>query len=121
VKRHSLHILTVRRPIPRRRARLCRWTFDLAGNTDQFMRTYLDDVTGEFPRIDERRARIANRNGWYACANPGLPLYGGLSGLVLVDGGASRRGKYLLPAGDTICEPVFVERGDDAAEATVGC
>jgi len=98
------------------RARLCRWTFDLAGNTDRFTRTYLDDVTGEFPRIDERLAGIANRNGWYACANPGLRLYGALSGLVHVDGSGSRRSKYLLPAGDTISEPVFVERGDDAEE-----
>ena len=29
---------------------------------------------------------------------------------------AKRRGKYHLPAGDTISEPVFVERGKDAAE-----
>ena len=29
---------------------------------------------------------------------------------------ASRLGQYLLPAGDTISEPVFVARGDDAAE-----
>ena len=41
------------------RARLCRWTFDLAGNTDRFTQTYLDDLTGEFPRIDDRRAGLA--------------------------------------------------------------
>ncbi len=29
---------------------------------------------------------------------------------------ASRLGQYLLPAGDTISEPVFVARGGDAAE-----
>ena len=33
-----------------------------------------------------------------------------------VDGKGTRRGQYLLPAGDTISEPVFVARGDDAAE-----
>ena len=37
-------------------ARLCRWTFDLAGNTDRFAQVYLDDIKGEFPRIDDRRA-----------------------------------------------------------------
>jgi carotenoid cleavage dioxygenase-like enzyme len=98
------------------RARLCRWTFDLAANTDRFTQTYLDDITGEFPRIDDRRAGLANRHGWYACANPGLPMFGALSGVVHVDGKGSRLGQYLLPAGDTISEPVFVARGADAAE-----
>ena len=98
------------------RARLCRWTFDLAGNTDRFTQVYLDDITGEFPRIDDRRAGLAGRHGWYACANPDLPMFGALSGVVHVDGQGSRLGQYLLPAGDTISEPVFVARGDDAAE-----
>ena len=98
------------------RARLCRWTFDLAGNTDRFTQTYLDDITGEFPRIDDRRAGLKSAHGWYACANHDLPMFGALSGIVHVDGKGSRLGSYLLPAGDTISEPVFVERGKDAAE-----
>jgi carotenoid cleavage dioxygenase len=98
------------------RARLCHWTFDLAGNTDRFTQAYLDDITGEFPRIDDRRAGLANKHGWYACANPNLPAFGALSGVVHVDGNGSRRGQYMLPAGDTISEPVFVARGEDAAE-----
>ena len=98
------------------RARYCRWTFDLAGNTDRFTQTYLDDLTGEFPRIDDRRAGFASSHGWYACANPDLPMFGALSGVVHVDGKGKRLGHYLLPAGDTISEPVFVERGKDAAE-----
>jgi carotenoid cleavage dioxygenase len=98
------------------RARLCRWTFDLSGNTDRFTQTYLDDLTGEFPRIDDRRAGLASSHGWYACANPDLPFIGALCGIVHVDGKGRRLGKYLLPAGDTISEPVFVERGKDAAE-----
>jgi carotenoid cleavage dioxygenase-like enzyme len=97
------------------RARLSRWTFDLAGNTDHFSRAYLDDITGEFPRIDDRRAGRGHRHGWYACANPAAPN-AALSGLVHVDGNGTRRAQYLLPLGDTISEPVFVARGDDAAE-----
>jgi carotenoid cleavage dioxygenase-like enzyme len=97
------------------RARLCRWTFDLAGNTDRFSRVYLDDVTGEFPRIDDRRAGRRHRHGWYACANPAAPNLV-LSGLVHVDGSGARRTQYLLPLGDTISEPVFVSRHGDAAE-----
>ena len=98
------------------RARYCRWTFDLAGNTDFFTQVYLDDLTGEFPRIDDRRAGFASSHGWYACANPDLPMFGALSGIVHVDGAGKRLGRYLLPAGDTISEPVFVERSPDAAE-----
>src|ERR1700682_6439102 len=64
------------------RARLCRWTFDLAGKTDRFKQTYLDDLTGEFPRIDDRRAGLTRDHGWYACANPDLPMSGVLSGVV---------------------------------------
>src|SRR5665647_1811476 len=98
------------------RARLCRWSFDLAANTDRFTQSYLDDLTGEFPRIDDRRAGLKSNHGWYACANPDLPMFGALSGIVHVDGRGSRLGQYLLPAGDTISEPVFVERARDAAE-----
>jgi carotenoid cleavage dioxygenase-like enzyme len=99
------------------RARPCRWTFDLSGNTDRFTQVYLDDLSGEFPRIDDRRAGLAYRHGWYACANPGLPTFGALSGIAHVDGHGKQLGLYLLPAGDTISEPVFVPRAPDAAEA----
>lgn len=98
------------------RARLCRWTFDLDANTDQFSRVYLDDVTGEFPRVDERRAGLATTHGWYACANPDLDASTALHGIVHVDGQGARKAQYMLPNGDSISEPVFVERGADAAE-----
>ena len=100
------------------RARLCRWTFDLDANTDQFSRVYLDDVTGEFPRVDERRAGLATAHGWYACANPDLAASTALHGIVHVDGQGARKAQYMLPKGDSISEPVFVERGADAPE---GC
>jgi carotenoid cleavage dioxygenase-like enzyme len=97
-------------------ARLCRWTFDLSGQTDRFTQTYLDDITGEFPRIDDRRAGLVNRHGWFACANRSGPAASALSGIVHVDAKANRRAQYLLPLGDTISEPVFVQRGDNAVE-----
>jgi carotenoid cleavage dioxygenase len=58
----------------------------------------------------------SDSHGWYACANPDLPMFGALAGIVHVDGNGKRLGQYLLPAGDTISEPVFVERGREAAE-----
>ncbi|UYO55035.1 carotenoid oxygenase family protein [Rhodopseudomonas palustris] len=97
------------------RARLCRWTFDLAGRSDSFQRSYLDDINGEFPRIDERRAGLHSRHGWYACMNPEAPDV--LSGLVHVGGDGERRARYFLPIGDTIGEPVFVPRSRDSGEA----
>ncbi len=39
-------------------ARLVRWTIDLAGKTDTIKREPLDDLPGEFPRFDERRAGL---------------------------------------------------------------
>lgn len=98
------------------RARLTRWRFDLAANTDAFRQEPLDDIAGELPRIDERRAGLRGSHGWYASADPALPLIGGLSGLVHVDGAGRRLGHYMLPAGDTISEPAFVPRAADAPE-----
>jgi carotenoid cleavage dioxygenase len=98
------------------RARLCRWSFDLAGQTDRFTQTYLDDLTGEFPGIDDRRAGLVNQHGWYACANPQGPVFGALSGIAHADGKRARRDTYLLPDGDSLSEPIFVPHRADAAE-----
>ena len=49
-------------------ARLCEWEIDLADNSRGVKRTYLDDITGEFPRLDERRAGLEYRHGYYAAS-----------------------------------------------------
>ncbi len=48
---------------------LRRWTFDLAGNTDTIKRETLDDMVGEFPRVDDRRAGLGYRHGWFAASS----------------------------------------------------
>jgi carotenoid cleavage dioxygenase-like enzyme len=96
------------------RARLCRWTFDLAANSDTFQQQYLDDLSGEFPRIDERWAGVANRHGWYAFASRSGQERDVFDGLAHVQDG--RRRTYLLPEGDATSEPVFAPRAADAAE-----
>jgi carotenoid cleavage dioxygenase-like enzyme len=98
------------------RARLCRWTFDLSGNTDRFTRTYLDDVAGEFPRIDDRHAGLVNRHGWFASS--GRPAAGGVAfgGISHVDLAKDKLTRYTFGDGDQVSEPVFVERGKDAKE-----
>ncbi|MCC7274428.1 MAG: carotenoid oxygenase family protein [Alphaproteobacteria bacterium] len=97
------------------RARLRRWVFDLAGGTDRFTRTTLDDLPGEFPRIDDRRAGFAHRHGWYAGASAAAAR-STYDGLVHVDAASGRRTTHFLPAGDAVSEPVFVPRVADAPE-----
>jgi carotenoid cleavage dioxygenase len=96
-------------------ARLCRWTFDLAANTDTFERRYLDDLPGEFPRIDDRRAGLPNRHAWFACASRAGERNLFFDGLAHMTAGGDRR-TYFLPEGDATSEPVFVPRGADAPE-----
>jgi len=96
-------------------ARLCRWTFDLTGSTDTFQRTYLDDLAGEFPRIDDRMAGLANRSGFIACHNPASSHEDAFKGLAAYANGG-RRSAWFLPESDGTSEPVFVPRSKDAPE-----
>lgn len=99
----------------KQRARLARWTFDLADSSDTFNRTYLDDLTAEFPRIDDRRAGLANRHSWFAASTPAAG--GGMfDGIAHVDNKTGARKLLVLPHGDATSEPVFVPRSPDAPE-----
>lgn len=96
-------------------AMLARWTFDLADNTNTVKRAYIDDMQGEFPRLDERRAGLAYRHGYFASNSKG-------DGKVLFDGVAHidhRTGKKVVhqfEPGDVPGEPVFVPRTANADE-----
>ena len=100
-------------PTGDRSARLVRWTLDPEAGTDAFSRTQLDDLAGEFPRLDERRAGLRNRHGTIVARSEsdGMP-----DTIAWFDLAAGRRTLYTLPAGDAASEPVFVPRGPDAAE-----
>ncbi|HEX8621105.1 MAG TPA: carotenoid oxygenase family protein [Allosphingosinicella sp.] len=94
-------------------ARLCRWTIDPA--TATIRRDYLDTLAGEFPRIDDRRAGLAYRHGWYASG--GVEAGDGrLDGLVHVDHRTGRRTVRLLGEGASVSEPVFVPASPAAGE-----
>ena len=95
-------------------ARLVRWTFDLAGASNQIKRTPLDDMAGEFPRFDERHAGLAYRHGWFA-ANTGR-AGGNFDAIAHVDLATGKRVAYEFEAGDGPGEPVFVPRSAKAAE-----
>ncbi len=90
-----------------------RWTLDPEAGTDALSRTQLDDLAGEFPRLDERRAGLKNRFGTIVARRgpAGMP-----DTIAWFDLTAGHRTLYTLPAGDAASEPVFVPRGQDAAE-----
>lgn len=96
-------------------ARLHRWRFDLGAGTDCFTATPLDDLPGEFPRIDERFAGLPNRIGFFAAGtrpNPGAAF----DSLVRIEPGTGTRRLFTVPPGDAVSEPVFVPRAPDAPE-----
>jgi carotenoid cleavage dioxygenase len=103
------------RPGDKSAARLVRWTFDLTGASDAIREEPLDDLDGEFPRIDPRVETRRHRHGWYAADT--------LSGKTVkqnaiahLDLQTGQRQVYELPAGDLTSEPVFTPRAPDAPE-----
>jgi carotenoid cleavage dioxygenase-like enzyme len=96
-------------------ARLARWTFDLAGASDAIKREYLDDLPGEFPRFDERRAGLSYRHGWFA-GQEAIPGSVRAASLAHIDLATGARSVWDLPRGDAVSEPVFVPRSPEAAE-----
>lgn len=95
------------------RARLVRWTLDPAGGTDAFSREPLDDLCGEFPRIDDRRSGCVNRFGAFiGHSRDGA----GLDTVVWLDLAAGWRDAFTVPQGDALSEAVFVPRSRHAAE-----
>lgn len=95
------------------RARLVRWTLDLDGGTDAFGRAPLDDMAGEFPRIDDRRAGLPHRFGAFAGHSGAEGRFDTIAWLDLPNG---RRTDITLPRGDATSDPVFVVHAADAPE-----
>lgn len=96
-------------PGERAAARLVRWTFDLDAASDAIKEEALDDLDGEFPRVDPRVETRKNRHGWYACD----PAGGGsikLSAIAHLDHATGKRELYELTGGDLTSEPVFAPR-----------
>ncbi|MFZ4410276.1 MAG: carotenoid oxygenase family protein [Paracraurococcus sp.] len=93
-------------------AHLTRWTLDPAAGTDAFKRERLDELAGEFPRLDERRAGLPNRYGAYIGQARGAAL----DTLVWCDLATGGRSRFTVPEGDALSEAVFVPRDAAAAE-----
>lgn len=96
-------------------ARMVRWTFDLAGNSDAIREEPLDDLDGEFPRVDPRVETRKHRHGWYA-ADPTNGKTIRQTAIAHLDVTTGARQVYALPDGDITSEPVFTPRSADAPE-----
>jgi carotenoid cleavage dioxygenase len=96
-------------------ARLVRWTFDLNSNSDAIKEEPLDDLDGEFPRVDPRVETRQHRHGWYA-ADPTSAKTIKQSAIAHLDLQTGKRQVYELTGGDMTSEPVFTPRSDDAPE-----
>ncbi len=94
-------------------ASLARWTLDPAATTNAFLSSPLDDLVGEFPRLDERFAGKRNRFGAIAARSAPDGVTDTIAWYDFVTG---RRTLHTVPAGDAVSEPVFVPRANDAAE-----
>jgi carotenoid cleavage dioxygenase len=96
-------------------ARLCRWTFDLSGKTNTIARNYIDDSAGEFPRLDERRAGLPYRHGYFA-ANSRNGTDVKFDAIAHIDFAGDKKSVHSLAKGDAAGEPVFVPRSAEAGE-----
>ncbi|HWA89343.1 MAG TPA: carotenoid oxygenase family protein [Rhizomicrobium sp.] len=96
------------------KATLVRWTLDLADNTDTIKQMPLDDLAGEFPRLDERYAGLAYRHGYFAANSRGerKVLF---DSIAHIDHKTGARAVHTFADGQP-GEPVFVPRHAGAAE-----
>ncbi|HEX3430359.1 MAG TPA: carotenoid oxygenase family protein [Rhizomicrobium sp.] len=108
--------------VPAAPARLAHWTMDLdgdpAGASGTVKRETIDDLAGEFPRFDERRAGLPYRHGWFAAGTRDRTLTG-FDALAHIDFASGARNLHEFAAGDVPGEPVFVPRGSEEGDGWI--
>jgi carotenoid cleavage dioxygenase len=96
-------------------AYLVRWEIDLSGRTDAVRQTRIDDLAGEFPRLDERRAGLPYRHGYFA-ADTGDTAKVMFNAIAHLDFKTGKRAVHRFAKGDSPGEPVFIPAHANAAE-----
>ena len=85
-------------------------------NASKLNKTSLDNITGEFPRSDERFALQKYRHGYYAGSigdhAPGMSM----NSIVHYDHKTGERKEYTTEVGDAVGEPVFIAKSKDSNE-----
>jgi carotenoid cleavage dioxygenase-like enzyme len=99
-------------------AQLVHWTMNLDGKSNTVRREIIDDLPGEFPRFDERRAGLSYRHGWFA-ASARSQSEMMFDSLAHIDFARGVRQVYTFPHGDVPGEPVFVPRGPNEADGWI--
>ena len=96
-------------------AYLVRWEVDLTGKTNTVKQTRIDDMAGEFPRLDERRAGLSYRHGYFAAdtRETGKVIF---NGIAHIDFKTGKRVVHELPDGDVPGEPIFIPKSGNSGE-----
>lgn len=103
-------------PLEEAEAVMVRWTIDPDGNSNSWRESVLDDVPGEFPRIDDRYSALPHRHGWFAGRRGPVPPGGAWQHLVHLDLETGQRQFWQAGEHDFVVEPVFAPRSADAPE-----
>ncbi len=92
-----------------------RWEVDLSGKTNTVKQTKIDDMAGEFPRLDERRAGLSYRHGYFAAdtEDGGKVIF---NAVAHIDFQTGRRAVHALPKGDVPGEPIFIPKSGRVVE-----
>lgn len=97
-------------------AKLVRWTFDLNAQTDSFRVEQLDELVCEFPRLDERRAGLSYRFGYFAGDTQPPEKVGGFNVIAAIDHQTGKLSSYDVGEGCATSEPIFVPRSASCEE-----
>jgi carotenoid cleavage dioxygenase len=97
-------------------AKLARWTFDLNAQSDRYQVELLHDLVCEFPRLDERRAGLPYRFGYFAGDTQPPKKVGGYNVIAAIDHQTGKLSSYDVGEGCATSEPIFVPRRTGAEE-----
>ena len=95
-------------------AKHARWEIDI--KRSKLTKTSLDDITGEFPRFDERFALQKYSNGYYAGCIGKHPRGMSLNSIIHYDYQKGERKSYTTAEGGAVGEPVFAPKSHESKD-----
>ena len=91
-----------------------RWEIDIKNS--KLIKTSLDNITGEFPRFDERFALRKYTHGYYAGSIGNHPKGMSLNSIIHYDYNTGERKSYTTAEGGAVGEPVFAPKSKDSKD-----